>query len=390
MNPFILAAILVAIILPATAQTQSKQWSSDSEKGQPALTQEQAEQLISKIASERAKTLAVERAPELKAKVIEHGDKRMRFDYLKYGDEPENGHSLFISMHGGGSGPARMNDGQWRNQLRLYKPTEGYYVAPRAPTNTWNLWHEGHIDPMFDRLIEDFVVLKGVNPNRVYLTGYSAGGDGTYQLAPRLADRFAAAAMMAGHPNEARPVNLYNLPFFIQMGGKDAAYDRNKIAAVWNEKLDKLAKENPGGYVHKTIIYPQYGHWMNGDDKVAIPWMLEKNRNPWPKTVVWHQDDITVKRFYWLYNENPQKDQEIRASVANQTITLETDNIKNITLRLHDKLIDLDQEITVVNAAGKQLFNGKVPRSREAIETSFKQRHDPATAATATLEISNL
>ena len=60
---------------------------------------------------------------------------------------------------------------------------EGIYLAPRAPTNTWNLWHQGHIDRMFMRLIENTVALQDVNPNRVYLMGYSAGGDGVYQVA---------------------------------------------------------------------------------------------------------------------------------------------------------------------------------------------------------------
>jgi poly(3-hydroxybutyrate) depolymerase len=157
----------------------------------------------------------------------------MKYAFIKFGAAPASGHSLYISMHGGGGAPAAVNDRQWKNQIRLYKPVEGYYLAPRAATDTWNLWHQGHIDPMFDTLIENFVALKGVDPNKVYITGYSAGGDGTYQLGPRMADRWAAAAMMAGHPNEARPDNLYNLPFFIQCGGKDAAYDRNKIAAKW-------------------------------------------------------------------------------------------------------------------------------------------------------------
>ncbi len=57
---------------------------------------------------------------------------------------------------------------------------------------------------MFDRLIEDMIVFEDVDPNRVYLTGYSAGGDGTYQLAPRMADRFAAAAMMLAIPMKPR------------------------------------------------------------------------------------------------------------------------------------------------------------------------------------------
>ncbi len=88
---------------------------------------------------------------------------------------PSSGAALYISMHGGGGAPPNVNDQQWRNQIQLYQPEEGYYVAPRAPTNTWNLWHEAHIDDLFDRLILAFVVCKHVDPNRVYLMGYSAG-----------------------------------------------------------------------------------------------------------------------------------------------------------------------------------------------------------------------
>jgi poly(3-hydroxybutyrate) depolymerase len=40
-----------------------------------------------------------------------------------------------------------------------------------------------------------------IDLNKVFITGYSAGGDGVYQMAPRLADHLAGGAMMAGHPN---------------------------------------------------------------------------------------------------------------------------------------------------------------------------------------------
>ena len=43
----------------------------------------------------------------------------------------------------------RVNDQQWENQKKLYTLDEGIYLAPRAPTNTWNLWHEAHIDRLF-------------------------------------------------------------------------------------------------------------------------------------------------------------------------------------------------------------------------------------------------
>ena len=157
-----------------------------------AMTREEAEAHIQAFAKQRTETLQVQRKQEMEAKHVKHDNLTMRYQFRTYGTAPEDGHSLYISMHGDGGAPARVNDQQWKNQVRLYQPDEGIYLAPRAATDTWNLWHQAHIDPMFDRIIDNFVAFHGVNPNRVYVLGYSAGGDGTYQIAPRMADRWAA------------------------------------------------------------------------------------------------------------------------------------------------------------------------------------------------------
>ena len=136
---------------------------------------------------------------------LELGDYKLKIKTKKFGTKPPDGWSLYISMHGGGGAPAEVNDRQWQNQINLYQPAEGIYMAPRAPTDTWNLWHQDHIDAFFACFIQLADVFEDINTNRVYLTGYSAGGDGTYQLAPRMADWLAGAAMMAGHPNDASP-----------------------------------------------------------------------------------------------------------------------------------------------------------------------------------------
>ena len=172
--------------------------------------------------------------------VIEHDGKRMKYWYTTFGDAPFGEKSLWISMHGGGGAPEEVNTRQWENQKKLYTLEEGVYVAPRAPTDTWNMWHQAHIDPMFEQLIEQMVRFEGVDPNRVYIIGYSAGGDGVYQLAPRMADKLAAAGMMAGHPNETVPDGLRNIAFALHVGAQDAAYDRNKIGAAWKVKLALL------------------------------------------------------------------------------------------------------------------------------------------------------
>jgi poly(3-hydroxybutyrate) depolymerase len=57
-----------------------------------------------------------------------------------------------------------------------------------------------------------------IDTNRVFITGYSAGGDGIYHLASMMADVLSGAAMMAGHPNRAEVYNLRNLAFSVQVG----------------------------------------------------------------------------------------------------------------------------------------------------------------------------
>lgn len=311
----------------------------------------------------------------------------MRWVEKSFGKTPPEGHSLWISMHGGGGTTAEVNDGQWQNQIRLYQPAEGIYVAPRAPTDTWNLWHEAHIDPMFQRLIADYVTVRGVNPNKIYLMGYSAGGDGVWQLAPRMADRFAAAAMMAGHPNDSSLLGLRNLPFAIFMGGNDAAYQRNEIAAKKIAELDALSKADPDGYVHMSRIYQSLGHWMNRKDAEALPWMAGFQRNPWPRKIVWLQDDVIHDRFYWLKRPNKtatKAGQKVIATVDGQTIRLEGDVPAGMELLLSDELLDLDRKVTV-SINGKTVVSAKVPRTADTIRRCLIERPDLPAAAVATL-----
>ena len=353
-----------------------------------AISKEEAKLASELIFGKLQEDSLQERKAELDAKVIKAAGKEMKYLEKVFGEAKDGERSLWISMHGGGGAPARVNDQQWQNQIRLYAPAEGIVVAPRAPTNTWNLWHEGHIDDLFQRLIENMVAVRGVNPNKIYLMGYSAGGDGVYQLAPRMADRFAAASMMAGHPNDANPLGLRNLPFMIFMGGKDAAYKRNQIAAEWGKKLEKLHAGDIDGYLHKVTIYKEFGHWMNGKDREALPWMAKNTRNPWPKKVVWRQSNRTHDRFYWLSvpKDQAKGKQVIEAQVIGQKIELKAEGIQQVTLRLSDELLSLDKDVIVI-VNGVEKFRGKAKRSAQAIWNSYQERLDPASVATAQLNL---
>ena len=324
-------------------------------------------------------TIKKDRAAEVQDKLIKEDKLEMPWLIKTFGEKPKTGRSLFLSLHGGGGTTKKTNDGQWQNQIKLYQPAEGLYIAPRAPTNTWNLWHEGHIDRLFTRLIEDLIVLEDVNPDRVYVMGYSAGGDGVYQLAPRMADSFAAAAMMAGHPNDASPLGLRNLPFAIQVGAEDGAYDRNKVAAEWGKKLDDLKKSDPEGYEHFTKIHAGKGHWMNLEDKIAVPWMAKFTRDPIPSRIVWKQSGTTHDRFYWLAVPPGEAKGGALVEVKRDGQTIEilkAENVKTLLIRLDDRMLDLDKPVKVT-LAGKTLFEGKAPRSASTLKKTLAGRGDP-------------
>lgn len=342
------------------------------------LSRQQAEQARQMLWQDHLQQLRTTRAEEMKARKISLGDLEMPFYYKVFGEMPKEGRSLYISLHGGGGAPKRVNDQQWENQKRLYRPQEGVYLVPRAPTDTWNLWHQGHIDKMFGRLIENMIAFENVDPDRVYLHGYSAGGDGVYQLAPRMADRWAAAAMMAGHPNETSPLGLRNIAFTIHVGGRDAAYNRNKIAAQWEQKLADLQKADPDGYRHLVKIYPDKGHWMDRRDAVALPWMARHRRNTLPKRIVWKQDDVAHSRFYWLAvdSKDYRGRAEVVANLDRQNIDVKVQDVDRLTIRLNDQMLNLDQPI-VVASQGKQLFRGKVERTIRTIAKTLYDRGDP-------------
>jgi poly(3-hydroxybutyrate) depolymerase len=388
------------------------------------LTKEQAAEAGALLWERRKGELERERRAEWDAREISLDGRVMQFEFRVFGEKPAGGRRLFLSMHGGGNTTAKVNEQQWRNQIRLYEPAEGVYLAPRAPTDSWNLWHEAHIDGMFDRIIEDAIVFEGVDPDRVYLLGYSAGGDGVYQLAPRMADRWAAASMMAGHPNDASPLNLRNVPFAIHVGEKDDAYGRSRVAREWGEKLDALAAADAGpapAYVHVVRLHAGLGHWMNREDAEALGWMSGFTRDPAPPRVVWRvgaprggADAARGRRMYWIRLDdtavpagtvieahlvNDAKGQRVEidrleraptpaAAAGSGDAGVAGAGASRVTFLLRDGVFDLDRAVRV-EGGGRVLFEGAVSRTVAALEASLGPRGDPSRlfAGEVTVEI---
>ena len=341
-----------------------------------SLSRSEANKQKEKLFNEYRSSILFKRLNEMEDYLIRINDKEMKFALKFFGAKPKTGWSLYFSLHGGGSVADSVNESQWNRHKTLYPLKEGILLVPRSPTNTWDMWHQDHIDIFFNRLIQNMITFHDVDPDRVYLMGYSAGGDGVYQVAPRMADRFAAAAMMAGHPNETSPMGLRNIGFTIHMGENDSAYNRNKVAIEWKSQLQTLRENDLNGYSHSVRIHEGKGHWMGGLDSSAISWISGFTRDPFPKKVVWKQDDVTHNRYYWLKVNNPLKNSLIIAKINNQTINIEKTTVSDIIIRLNDYLIDMDKKVKV-KYLGDEVFNGIVSRNSMVISKSIEEYGDP-------------
>ncbi len=312
----------------------------------------------------------------------------MPIHWQTFGKKPADGRSLYISLHGGGNVEHEFNNGQWANQWRLYSPEEGVYLCPRAPYNDWDMHFKPLLDECYRDIINYCVTYMDVNPDKVYIMGYSAGGDGVWRLAPRMADTWAAASMMAGHPGDVRLENLRNTPFTIWCGSEDSAYNRNKLDAERILQMDSLQAQDPEGYKHYGEIVEGKPHWMDRVDTLAVGWMAEYTRNPYPTKIVWHQEEQLKDAFYWLKVDKNEtaRHKEVRISYEGNNIAIEKCDYKRLTICLNDEMMNLDMPVTVTYK-GAAVFKGKVKRTRENISRNLVLRQDERYAFPAEITI---
>lgn len=113
-----------------------------------------------------------------------------------------------------------------------------------------------------------------IDPRRIYVTGLSMGGYGTWDLVARKPELFAAAVPICGGGDEATAEKIAKLPIWVFHGAKDTAVkvsrSRNMIEAL------KKAGGNP-----KYTEYPDEAHasWVPAyRDAEMFKWLFAQKR----------------------------------------------------------------------------------------------------------------
>ncbi len=177
---------------------------------------------------------------------------------------------LVLFLHGAGESGTDLAKVKTHGPPKLVEAGREFpfiLVSPQCATRGWN---SDTLNALLDTLIKKYRVDK----DRVYLTGLSMGGYGTWALAAAHPEKFAAIAPICGGGNPKDAAKLARLPIWVFHGAKDPTVPLQR-----SEEMVQVIKA-VGGNV-KFTVYPEAGHdsWSetyNSQDFYS--WLLAQKR----------------------------------------------------------------------------------------------------------------
>jgi predicted peptidase len=113
-----------------------------------------------------------------------------------------------------------------------------------------------------------------VDTNRIYITGLSMGGFGTYDAIERYPGLFAAAVPVCGGGDITKVSAIVHLPIWIFHGAEDPAVNPSYA-------LDMLAALTKAGAHPGLTQYPEVGHfsWLGAySDPLMMEWLFRQHK----------------------------------------------------------------------------------------------------------------
>lgn len=150
-------------------------------------------------------------------------------------------------------------------------------VSPQCAKDHW--WPGEVQQHLLAELLDHVLTQYRADSQRVVCTGLSMGGFGTWALAARHPQRFAAAIPICGGGDPAHAPQLKHVPVWVFHGAKDFV-----VPLALSEEMVAAVKE-AGGRA-KLTVYPEAGHdsWTETYNNQAVyDWLLAQRReNPSP------------------------------------------------------------------------------------------------------------
>ena len=179
---------------------------------------------------------------------------------------------LVLFLHGAGERGTDLDQVKAHGLPRLLAAGKEFPFVAVSPQ--WPDEDSGWDTDVLSALLDEIEERWRIDPDRVYVTGLSMGGSGTWALATAEPDRFAAIAPICGRGRPRKAERIAHIPVWVFHGAKDEVVE---IEAS-REMVDAL--EACGSNVRFTI-YPEAGHdsWTETYGNPAFyEWLLAQRR----------------------------------------------------------------------------------------------------------------
>lgn len=288
-------------------------------------------------------------------------------------------------LHGGVSRPKWKRGGRWwrgGRKYHQYKPLDRITVFPAA----WNRavwWNDKQADNL-PEILRQLKKIYHIDDNRVYLSGVSDGGTGTYFFA-YIGHPSVLISTQEDDSHRLALENLTNAALYIVNGEKDRLYPVSSIIEYIG--LLKKAKINHSftaikGGKHNT-------KWMSDETPKIEQFKRDNPRDPLPDNLSWVADRVDrYNGIAWIRIDkldiatNPGK---ITASRSGNVFSVTSEGIASFTLFLHPEEINFDQPVEV-NVNGKIRFNANIEQNSNVL-LNWAEKRDKTQLFTAELKV---
>ena len=179
---------------------------------------------------------------------------------------------LLVFLHGAGERGADLNKVKTHGPPKRVASDPDFpfvLISPQCPAGSfWNIDH-------LLQLVRSTIKEQNIDPDRVYLTGLSMGGFGSWAMAAEAPELFAAVAPICGGGDPKNAEILKDLPIWTFHGDADRV-----VPISGTQKMVDAIKEAGGKQIEFTI-YEGVGHdswtetYANED---FYKWLLKQRR----------------------------------------------------------------------------------------------------------------
>lgn len=196
-----------------------------------------------------------------------------------YGEDPDARWPLILFLHGVHVRGSSLNLVRQYDIPRIVEERPDFLpfivLSPQCPDDVQGediLWL--HVTGAVDDLLGTVIETYAVDPDRVYLTGYSMGGYGTWLQATLYPRRFAAIAPVSGGGDPGTVCRIRDVPVWAFHGEED------RIVPLQEAQAMVEALRACGGSVRLTV-YPGADHYVDMQTYLnpeLYAWLLQHER----------------------------------------------------------------------------------------------------------------